>query len=238
MKDSRFADVRTVFVDLDDTIWDFTANSKVAMRKVYDAYGLQAQCPYERFIACYLQRNAELWTLYHHGRISKDFLVTERFRTVFEECGIRFENPGLPAMFNHDYLEIIVLCDKVVDGAYDLLAHLRERGPVYVLSNGFENLQARKLKSGKLDRYIDRLILSDDIGVTKPDRRIFDYALQQVGGVAVTTVMIGDNYDADILGASQAGWRTIYFNRTGLDAPVGNVADLTVTALCEIKDWL
>ena len=113
-------------------------------------------------------------------------------------------------MINNEYLETIVTLEKVVDGAPELLSHLKRRGPVYILSNGFKNLQYRKLQSGKLDVFIDKLVLSDDINVTKPDRRLFDYALEVVGGSAETTVMIGDNYDADILGAHNAGWKTIF----------------------------
>ena len=229
-----FDNIKTVFIDLDDTIWDFTANSKVAMRKVYAQYGLESQCPYERFIECYLRHNAELWTLYHHGKISKEFLITERFRVAFDECGIEIKDKDIPMRFNNDYLETIVLCDKVVDGAHHLLEHLHKRGPVYVLSNGFENLQYRKLRSGKLDKYIDRLILSDDINVTKPDRRLFDYALDAVGGEASTTVMIGDNYDADILGAMNAGWSAIYFNRDNLPV-AGPQPHYVVTSLDEVQ---
>lgn len=232
-----FDDVTTVFVDLDDTIWDFTANSKVAMRDVYMRYGLDAQCPYEQFIACYLRHNEELWTLYHHGKITQEYLKTERFRVSFEECGIEFQDSGMPARFDHDYLEKIVTLEKIVDGAYKLLEHLQKRGEVHVLSNGFKNLQFRKLKSGKLDRYVSKVVLSDDIGVTKPDRRLFDYALQVVGGEASTTVMIGDNYDADILGAHDAGWRTVFLDRKNLN-PEPNVADLTVSRLTDIIPWL
>ena len=81
------------------------------------------------------------------------------------------------------------------------------------------------------------MVLSDDIGVTKPDRRLFDYALQVVGGEASTTVMIGDNYDADILGAHDAGWRTVFLDRKNLN-PEPNVADLTVSRLTDIIPWL
>ncbi|MDD5870806.1 MAG: HAD family hydrolase, partial [Bacteroidales bacterium] len=167
-----FSDVKTIFIDLDDTIWDFTANSKVAMRMVYTRLGLDRQCPYERFIVSYLAHNERLWNLYHHGEITKDFLLSERFRVVFEECGIAFADPEMPRRINDDYLETIVTLDRVVDGAPELLEHLKRRGPVYVLSNGFANLQSRKLRSGHLDGYIDRLVLSDDIGITKPDRRL------------------------------------------------------------------
>ena len=202
MDKTYFGKIRTIFIDLDDTIWDFSANSKVAMRIVYEKYGLQDQCPYDDFIACYMPNNESLWTRYHHGEITKEYLKRERFRRSFEQCGIVCNDP---LQFDYDYLETIVTLKQVVDGAPELLAHLTKRGPVHVLSNGFANLQSRKLKSGGIDKYITKLILSDDIDVTKPDRRLFDYALEQVGGTPETTVMIGDNYDADILGANKCG---------------------------------
>lgn len=234
MTNDLFKNIKTIFVDLDDTIWDFTANSKVALRKVYEEYGLQEQCPYEKFIDCYLPNNDALWLQYHHGEITKEYLKRERFRRSFADCGVVCDSPE---QFDHDYLETIVTLKRVVDGAPELLEHLVKRGPVHVLSNGFANLQSRKLKSGGLDKFVTRLILSDDIGVTKPDRRLFDYALSQVGGEPETTLMIGDNYDADILGAHNAGWHTAYFNRKGF-LPADNVADVTVGKLSELIQWL
>ena len=204
----RFDDIRTIFVDLDDTIWDFTANSKVALKAVYERYQLDNQCSYDVFIKEYLLINEQLWSLYHHGKIEKDFLKRERFRASFERCGIICESPE---RFDYDYLETIVTLKKVVAGAPKLLQHLKKRGSVNVLSNGFANLQFRKLQSAGLDRYIDLMVLSDDIGVTKPDKRLFDYALEKAKANAETTLMIGDNYDADILGAYNAGWKTIFF---------------------------
>ena len=230
----RFDDIRTIFVDLDDTIWDFTANSKVALKAVYERYQLDNQCSYDVFIKEYLLINEQLWSLYHHGKIEKDFLKRERFRASFERCGIICESPE---RFDYDYLETIVTLKKVVAGAPKLLQHLKKRGSVNVLSNGFANLQFRKLQSAGLDRYIDLMVLSDDIGVTKPDKRLFDYALEKTKANAETTLMIGDNYDADILGAYNAGWKTIFFNRRG-ESIENNVADLVVQSLEEIIPYL
>lgn len=230
----RFDDIRTIFVDLDDTIWDFTANSKVALKAVYERYQLDNQCSYDVFIKEYLLINEKLWSLYHHGKIEKDFLKRERFRASFERCGIICE---YPERFDYDYLETIVTLKKVVAGAPKLLQHLKKRGSVNVLSNGFANLQFRKLQSAGLDRYIDLMVLSDDIGVTKPDKQLFDYALEKAKANAETTLMIGDNYDADILGAYNAGWKTIFFNRRG-ESIGNNVADLVVQSLEEIIPYL
>ena len=230
----RFDDIRTIFVDLDDTIWDFTANSKVALKAVYERYQLDNQCSYDVFIKEYLLINEQLWSLYHHGKIEKDFLKRDLFRASFEKCGIICESPE---RFDYDYLETIVTLKKVVAGAPKLLQHLKKRGSVNVLSNGFANLQFRKLQSAGLDRYIDLMVLSDDIGVTKPDKRLFDYALEKAKANAETTLMIGDNYDADILGAYNAGWKTIFFNRRG-ESIGNNVADLVVQSLEEIIPYL
>ena len=112
-----FKKIKTVFIDLDDTIWDFSANSKVAMKIVYEKYGLQRQCPYDDFIACYMPNNESLWTRYHHGEITKEYLKRERFRRSFEQCGIACNDPML---FDYDYLETIVTLKQVVDGVVTL----------------------------------------------------------------------------------------------------------------------
>lgn len=230
MDQSLFNNIETIFIDLDDTIWDFTANSKIAMRIVYNKYGLQEQCPYEHFEKVYFSINSELWEQYHHAQITKEYLKRERFSRSFRECGIVYEEPE---KFDFEYLETIVQQSNIVPGALELLQHLTLKFKVHVLSNGFSNLQYRKLQSGGLDKYITEIVLSDDINITKPDKRLFDYALSRVNGIAESTLMIGDNYDADILGAINAGWRTIYFNRKGIN-PGPNLADLTVVNLEDI----
>ena len=139
---------------------------------------------------------------------------------------------------NDRYLDVLSQQKTLVPGAVELLDYLTERGyPLYILSNGFAEVQSRKLESGGISHYFKRLILSDEIGITKPDRRLFDYALQIVGAAASETLIVGDNYDADILGAMNAGWKTIYFNRDNLVIP-GARPDYIATSLSEIKQIL
>ncbi|MDE6056815.1 MAG: HAD-IA family hydrolase, partial [Muribaculaceae bacterium] len=95
----------------------------------------------------------------------------------------------------------------------DLLAKVSERHLIGVLTNGFTEAQYRKLKSSGLDRYIQRMVISDEIGVQKPDSRLFRYAEQATGALPASTLMIGDNPDNDIKGAIDAGWRAIYLDR-------------------------
>ena len=230
---NRFADIKTVFVDLDDTIWDFTANSKVTMAEVFAQLGLESQCDYATYIKSYVRHNKDLWEQYHHGEIEKDFLIRERFVRTFNECVITSDIEDFPMYVNEIYLARLATKDKAVEGAVELLTHLNKLGSVHILSNGFKNVQSKKLKSAHLDGLIDKIVLSDDICVTKPDRRLFDYALEVVGGKPETTVMIGDNYEADILGARNAGWKTIFFDRRNTQLEE-DLSDLRVNFLKDI----
>lgn len=228
----------TVFVDIDDTLWWFTENSKLALRHTFDAFDISSVCTYERFKEVYLKKNLELWNLYHHGLIDKDFLVNERFRFTLKECGYKGDVEKMCHLLDEEYLRFLALQPTTIPGARQLLEYLVAKGyDVNTLSNGFQGTQQQKLISGGLSDLIHRNVLSDDCGITKPQRGIFDYALEQCGAEAATTVMIGDNPDADIKGAHDAGWRTIYFNIRGLDQIEGT-ADAVVTSLDEIQQIL
>lgn len=228
----------TVFVDIDDTLWWFTENSKLALRHTFDAFDISSVCTYERFKEVYLKKNLELWNLYHHGLIDKDFLVNERFRFTLKECGYKGDVEKMCHLLDEEYLRFLALQPTTIPGARQLLEYLVTKGyDVNTLSNGFQGTQQQKLISGGLSDLIHRNVLSDDCGITKPQRGIFDYALEQCGAEAATTVMIGDNPDADIKGAHDAGWRTIYFNIRGLD-PIEDTADAVVTSLDEIRQIL
>lgn len=228
----------TVFVDIDDTLWWFTENSKLALRHTFDAFDISSVCTYERFKEVYLKKNLELWNLYHHGLIDKDFLVNERFRFTLKECGYKGDVEKMCHLLDEEYLRFLALQPTTIPGARQLLEYLVAKGyDVNTLSNGFQGTQQQKLISGGLSDLIHRNVLSDDCGITKPQRGIFDYALEQCGAEAATTVMIGDNPDADIKGAHDVGWRTIYFNIRGLD-PREGTADAVVTSLDEIQQIL
>lgn len=225
--------IKTVFVDVDDTVWWFTENSKLSLRHVYDHFGLSRWEPsYEVFRDVYLTKNHELWQLYHHGEITKDFLLAERFRYTLSQIGVSEGVEALAKEIDDEYLRFLALQRIVVPGAREMLEYLSSRYRVHVLSNGFKGVQDLKLISAGIRHLVDKIIISDDCGITKPQRGIFDYALEQCQAQAETTVMIGDNADADIAGAHNAGWHTIYFNLRGTencpvaDAEVDNLADV------------
>ena len=231
--------IKTVFVDLDDTIWWFSENSKVALRHVYDKFELSKYEPeYERFRDIYAAKNLELWDLYHYGKIEKDYLVTERYRYTLEKIGAQGNIEELAKAVDDEYLYYLSSLDKLMPGALELLEYLVKKYDVNILSNGFQEVQLRKLRSSKIEGYIHHLVLSDDCGITKPLRGIFDYALERTGAEPESTVMIGDNYDADVEGAKNAGWHTILFNIKNFDRTKVPAADAVVDKLEEIIEIL
>ncbi|MCM1450048.1 MAG: YjjG family noncanonical pyrimidine nucleotidase [Clostridiales bacterium] len=221
------------WIDLDDTLWDFKANSRIALSGLYRDYQLsQWFDTVEHWIACYERHNHALWDLYNHAAISKDFLMTERFKRPLLEasCDKAVE---LGQQFDHEYLDRLAQCTQLVDGAIELLIRLRQRGwKIGILSNGFTEVQHRKVNNSGLAPYVDYVVLSDEIGVNKPDVRLYRHAEQTASTQPDKCLMVGDNPDTDITGALAAGWQAIYFTRGNDDCPIAGVP--TVRTLADI----
>ncbi len=119
-----------LFIDLDDTIWDFRANSMLALRQVYDELELAKAIPdYERFRSRYVATNHELWELYHHNKVSKEFLIVERFARPFREEGSQLGNDtAFLSQLNTRYLNVLAEQKTLVPGAIELLDYLTAKG--------------------------------------------------------------------------------------------------------------
>ena len=224
--------VEWVWVDLDDTVWDFSGNSWDSLGELFYQEGLEQYFEsVDDWRVKYLECNHSLWPLYNVGKITKEYLQLERFRRVLDEAGFpQNELMGKARALDPLYLVILGTKTRLVDGAYDMLRYLKGKGyKMGLISNGFHEVQYRKMRSSRIESFFDVVVLSDDIGVNKPDRRIFDHALQKAGAEAGKSVIIGDNPDTDIAGAVSAGWRAVYFNPKGerLKTPgVENIASL------------
>lgn len=239
MDKRAFSGIRTVFLDIDDTLWWFSHNSALTFRHIFDLFGLERVTDYDKFHQLYLEVNNGLWERYHHGLIGKEQLQTERFIVPLCQAGMdRAEAVRLAEQLNWEYLTYLSQLPTLVPGAKHLLEHLNGRGyDVNTLSNGFNLIQQRKLHYSGIAHLVHRNVLSDVCGVTKPLPGIYACALRDCQASAETTVMIGDNPDADIAGAHRAGWRTIYFNFKQQPIAPG-MADATVTSLAEIEQLL
>lgn len=240
---------KDIFIDFDDTLYDTHGNACIALREIYEIFSLRQYfpCP-EIFYEHYWATNMELWSRFSKGEITRDELILERFKRPLTDAPSTLNEETLHTP--HSALHTInafclAVSDKflslcahkpgVVDGAYELMDHLRSRGyRIHLCSNGFKEVQYHKLRASCLLEYFDTIILSDDIGVPKPSRTFFDKALEISGAVRETTIMIGDNYNTDIVGAMNAGIDTILFNRWEKDFVPPQPVNHVVNSLKEI----
>lgn len=219
------------WVDLDDTLWDFKANSHIALNGLYEAYALNRFYPTsDDWIKTYERHNHHLWDLYNRAIITKDYLMQQRFRRPLVETGVP-EAHELGDRFDYEYLDRLAECTQLLDGAIELLTTLRQQGwKTGILSNGFHEVQHRKIRNSGLSPYIDYVVLSDDIGVNKPDVRLYRHAEEVAGARPENCLMIGDNPDTDIAGAINAGWEAFYFS------PSGNTCSPSVKSFSTLHD--
>ena len=201
-----------VFLDLDDTIWDFERNAKSSLSNVFDCKGLKRYFDdFEHFFDLYITNNTLLWKLYSEGKVTKNELNLRRFKYPFSKMGVEVDDEFALQM-GRDYLDLLPTKTALLPFAFELLEYLSPRYPLTIVSNGFIEVQQRKMESSGIERYFSHIVLSENVGALKPDKRIFEHALLLNGAQPHEVIMIGDNFEADICGAQNAGIDTIYFN--------------------------
>lgn len=223
-----------IFFDLDDTLWDFSASSMAALKILYGESRIlqMAYASFDLFSESYHILNSSLWKLYHANAISRDYLQYERFARLLDGIETHEKARKDAIRLNSRYLYILSGFPTLIDGAGEVLEILRKQYLLAVLSNGFIDTQYRKMRSSGLDRFITRTIVSDEIGIQKPDKRIFDYAVRETG--SHNPILVGDNPDADIRGAIDAGWSAIFIDTKGLQPDLPAQA----TGITDLRDLL
>lgn len=210
-----------VWFDLDDTLWDFRANSHETLAQVYAVADLKRfWADVDTWRDIYHKVNDELWALYAPGMIDRDTLRVERFARPLRSAGCpEPEATRLARELDPLYLTLLGKHTRNVEGAHELLERLAPHFNIGILSNGFAGVQQAKLRSGDLERFVNCIVLSDEIDVNKPDKRIYDYALQKAGITVGHSTLVGDNVATDIAGALNAGWRAVWYNPARLPVP-------------------
>ena len=228
-----------LFIDFDDTLYDTHGNAVIALRELFDALHLDQWFPNPQlFYDEYWKANIDLWTRYSKGEITRDYLIVERFRRPLS-FGEGLEPTEQLCLKASDlFLDFCSNKPGLVDGAQALMDYLRQQGyRMHMCSNGFHEVQYKKLRACGLTNYFHTVILSEDAGANKPSPAFFDYAMRQSGARRDSTVMIGDNFQTDILGAKHYGLATAYFNRFP-DYPAEEPVDYEVTALTQLMEIL
>ena len=228
-----------LFIDFDDTLYDTHGNAVIALTEIYEAFHLERYFdqPHE-FYDAYWKANIDLWGQYAKGEIDRDFLIVERFRRPLSAGHGLDVTVDLCLRISDAFLDCCADKPGVVDGAHELMDYLKGKGyRMHLCSNGFHEVQYKKLRACGLKDYFDTVILSEDAGANKPSQQFFDYAFKLSGAKAENTLMIGDNFDTDIMGAKRAGMDVLFFNRFP-DFPAPQPIDYEVTALRDIMKLL
>lgn len=208
-----------LFFDLDHTIWDFDKNAEETLHELYGIYALKDLGLHsaDLFIETYTYNNHQLWAEYHTGKITKDTLRELRFKKTFLDLGL---HPDIiPAAFEDDYVRICPTKTNLFPDAHEILQYLSEKYPLCLISNGFKESTEIKIAGTDIAKYFQHVIISEVVGVNKPDKAIFQHALVLAGAAKETSLMIGDSLEADVRGALNFGIDAIYFNPAGLDKP-------------------
>ena len=246
-----------LFLDFDDTLYDTHGNAVIALQELFDAQHLERWfADPQVFYDAYWQANIDLWARYSKGEITRDYLIVERFRRPLLASEIyqaeanwlspsgRRAKPSSLSTVNFSlqlsdlFLDFCSSKPGLVDGARELMDYLRQKGyRMHMCSNGFHEVQYKKLRACGLYDYFDTIVLSEDAGANKPARQFFDYAFRQTGARREATLMVGDNLQTDILGAREAGLDTAYFNRFP-EYPATDPVTYEVTSLRQLMEIL
>ena len=229
-------DPAAVLFDLDDTLFDHSHAARAALSRVHAMHDCFARGAFDAFEQSHAQCLEELHQRVLSGALGIDDARVERFRRLFAAAGVEADD-GLLAATASAYRASYLGARRPVDGARDLLAALKPRVRIAVVSNNLLEEQQGKLRQCGFDPYIDALVVSEQVGVSKPDPRIFAIALERLGCAAADAVMIGDSWSADVEGARAAGIRAIWFNRTDSPVPGARAVDV-VRRLSPVSDVL
>jgi len=224
--------IKHIFFDLDHTLWDFETNSNIAFETIFKKHKVKVEL--QKFLNYYRGINEQYWKLYRDEKISKEELRLGRLKDTFIKLNHKVDIQLIEDL-SIGYIDVLPNNNQLFEGAHEILEHLYVNYKLHIITNGFNEVQSKKMKNSGLSKYFDKIITSENAGVKKPNRVIFEYALALTNAVSEESVMIGDNWEADIMGAKDAGLDVIFcnFNKQPVSENIKSI-----NHLIEIKQYL
>lgn len=205
----EFSNIRHIFFDLDHTLWDFDKNSGLAFGSIFKKNDISVEV--EDFLMTYSPINENYWKLYRENKVTQTELRYGRLKETFEALKMTITDAQIEQL-SYDYIDHLPHHNHLLEGTLELLEYLRPIYKMHIITNGFKEVQYRKLEKSGILSFFETITTSEDAGVKKPHKDIFRKALEDAQAKPEESVMIGDNFEADILGARDFGMQTILFN--------------------------
>lgn len=229
--------IRHIFFDLDNTLWDHRRNAYLTLKEIYSRERVKEKYSlnFEEFHKEYFTINENLWAKIRDGKIDKEYLRKHRFYDSFLFFGI--DDFELSQVFEKNFLDEILNYSDLVPGAFEILEYLSEKGYIlHILSNGFQEVTYKKAELSGIKNYFETITSADEINIRKPQPEIYEYALKKADAKKEESIMIGDDWIADVEGALSFGTDAIFFDC--FDDNFGNGTVKTIKKLEEIKKFL
>ncbi len=201
--------IKHIFFDLDHTLWDFETNSNLAFKEIFSKHNIKLDVSV--FLNYYKNINSYYWKLYREEKVTKSELRYKRLKDTFDKANYVISDSLIDSLA-FDYIDVLPNNNNLFEGAREILEYLSQDYKLHIITNGFNEVQSKKLKNSGIDVYFDKVITSEEVGVKKPNPKIFQYALKKANANLNESIMIGDNWEADIMGAKNTGLDVIFFN--------------------------
>ena len=224
--------IKHIFFDLDHTLWDFNANSNQSFKYIFKE--LQIDVDFEKFKTYYYPINEAYWKLFREDKVSKKDLRFGRLNDTFKKLKIRVSEDKI-VLLSEAYIDNLSNYNTLIEGTIDILDYLKPKYKMHIITNGFEEVQGKKMSKSGLASYFNNVITSEQVGVKKPNPKIFNFALETCQAKAHESMMIGDNYEADVMGALEVGLDAIFCN-FNKQPSAQNIK--CITKLVQIKQYL
>ncbi|WP_425657719.1 YjjG family noncanonical pyrimidine nucleotidase [Tenacibaculum ascidiaceicola] len=223
-------EIKHLFFDLDHTLWDFDRNSKLTFQQIFEEQKINI--PIHDFLEAYIPVNLKYWKLYREDKVEKSALRYHRLKETFNSLEYRVSD-NLINLISEDYIRYLPNFNYLFDDAIEVLQYLEKKYHLHIITNGFEEVQNLKLEKSGIHTFFREIITSECVGVKKPNPKVFEFALGKAGAKAHQSVMIGDSYEADVMGAINSGMRAIHFSQENKGAE-----GQRITTLVELKKYL
>lgn len=227
-----YKEVTDIFFDLDHTLWDFEKNSALTFETILSKKEVEVDL--HDFLDVYRPINLSYWKLYREEKISKEDLRYQRLRNTFDALNLSISD-NIILQLAEEYIELLSSFGHLIPNAMEVLSYLRPKYRLHIITNGFKETQRKKIRNAHIDHFFQEIMDSETAGVKKPHPQIFDLALSSAGARPKNSLMIGDNLEADIMGAQAVEMQAIHFNVHG--EPEHNLCQI-INDLKEIKNIL